>query len=229
MIWDRVLDTLLPTNCVCCGRPPSLVCASCVTRAKPALAFRGEIQIAVASPLDQNLAKLITEFKDASQVALAAALTGLVNAALNLALQTLLQGQPTSALALTWVPSSRAAFRRRGFDANRVLLKRTQRMRQKAGLAPLRIVQPLRHVAAARDQSGLGRSARFDNLRGRFSARYCSQPLLIFDDIVTTGATLSAAASALESAGCTLLGGFAIAETQLRANRPGASRITKVG
>jgi predicted amidophosphoribosyltransferase len=225
MVWNTILDTLLPTNCVCCGEPPSPVCRGCIAAPKPVVVSRGNIFAAVSASLDENLSKLITAFKDGGQLSLASKLASLSSAALELSLDFGRQENSTSGVAITWVPSSRAALRRRGFDANHILLKRTMRLRKLYGLPTLPLVLPLRHLVPARDQSGLGRSARFANTRGRFSASYRREPLLVFDDIITTGATITAAASALEAAGCQVLGGFAIAETPLLGTASGASRI----
>jgi len=107
------------------------------------------------------------------------------------------------------VPSTRAAFRRRGFDPARLVLAR-------AGGRDARVLRPAR----AHDvQKGLGRDARRANLRGvhRARGRLDGRSFLIVDDVVTTGATVSEAARAIREAGGEVIAAVAIAATPLRA------------
>lgn len=65
----------------------------------------------------------------------------------------------------------------------------------------------LRRVKPTHPQVGLGRVDRQENVRGAFavrkkySVRVCGSRILLVDDVVTTGATASAAAEALKRAG----------------------------
>lgn len=226
--WIKLLDLLLPANCSGCGKPPSPCCAQCLPVARPKLAFRTGIQVAVSVDLDETVAKLITDYKDKGQIALARGLSALVSSALDFALQNLAVTTPVEVPALTWVPSSRVARRRRGFEPNRLLLEKTMRFRRLRKLPTLAITPTLSHVSANRDQSGLNRSDRFDNTTGMFAATRESRGVLLFDDILTTGATMGSAVSALSASGTRVLGCFALAETRLRLPMPGESRIAKV-
>jgi predicted amidophosphoribosyltransferase len=54
-----------------------------------------------------------------------------------------------------------------------------------------------------RPQRGLGRDERRRNVRGAFQADEVRGSVLLVDDVYTTGATVSAAATALRRAGAT--------------------------
>jgi ComF family protein len=100
-----------------------------------------------------------------------------------------------SAEAVTWVPGRAREARRRGFDHAEVLARDLAR---RLGLRPVRL---LRRTRASCDQAGLGARERRANLAGAFASRSFSRPVVLVDDLVTTGATAAACAAALRAAG----------------------------
>ncbi|NUO77036.1 MAG: ComF family protein [Lysobacter sp.] len=105
---------------------------------------------------------------------------------------------PTSTVLIA-VPLSRARLRQRGYDQARELARPLARA---LGL-PL-LDDALRRLRDTAPQSSLDGLARRRNLRGAFAAAFPAAPparVLLIDDVMTTGATLHAAATALRRAG----------------------------
>lgn len=104
--------------------------------------------------------------------------------------------------AVTWVPATRRAEAGRGFNPAEEIARRLGEM---LGLpAPPMLAK----VRETRDQSGLSRTERRANLRGAFAALGpvtargpVAARVLLVDDVMTTGATAYACASALKRAG----------------------------
>jgi ComF family protein len=83
----------------------------------------------------------------------------------------------------------------------------------------------LQRSRATRSQTGLGRSGRVRNVRGAFRATGPTPPSVwLVDDVVTTGATLEAAARALRRRGTRRVVGLCLARTPLSAASPPSPR-----
>ncbi len=138
-------------------------------------------------------------------------------------------------VVLVPVPSARHAIRARGFDAGLALARAAARRLPEARAAPL--LTSTRRVA---DQSGLDAAGRQANLAGALRLRAhggfltavrtpvgTSAPvrarLVVVDDVVTSGASLTEAVRALRAAGLPVLGAATVAATVRRNTRPRAS------
>lgn len=102
------------------------------------------------------------------------------------------------------VPSAASAVRRRGRSALADAVR--------AAVPCRRYCQQLVAVRARRDQSGLDRAQRQENLRGSMAwAGGTNTPIILVDDVCTTGATLRESAHAIRAAGAQVEAAFVIA------------------
>ncbi len=112
------------------------------------------------------------------------------------------------------VPLHRRRMARRGFNQAALLVRHAR----PAG-APRVDLLSLRRVRATLPQTGLDARARRGNVAGAFAVvprrtgRLAGRRILLVDDIVTTGATMAAAASALRAAGARAVVGFCAARS----------------
>ncbi|QBI52752.1 ComF family protein [Streptomonospora litoralis] len=116
------------------------------------------------------------------------------------------------------VPARPAALRRRGYDPVMLMVRAAAKRCGASGppLAP--VLAHRRHVS---DQVGLGRDRRRANLTGALTARgpdvpgvpgVAGRPVVVVDDVVTTGATLAEAVRALRAADAVVVGAAVLAE-----------------
>ncbi|MGW7683558.1 ComF family protein [Kribbella sp. NPDC054772] len=116
------------------------------------------------------------------------------------------------------VPSPRATVRQRGHDPLRRITKTAVRSLRRQGI-DARVADALRVVGRPDDQAGLSAERRTANLDGAFGLRsrwaetLSDQPVLLVDDVITTGSTLSEACRALETGGIRVLGCAVLAAT----------------
>jgi predicted amidophosphoribosyltransferase len=112
------------------------------------------------------------------------------------------------------VPSARAAVRARGHDHAWRLASAAARALTAAG-PPADVARLLAPARRTHDQAGLKTAQRAANLRGALVARrVVSSPVVVVDDVVTTGATLVEAARALRAGGSQVRGAAVVAATQ---------------
>lgn len=183
---------VLPVWCAGCQQPGTGLCAACRGALAPALRRRvlaDGLEVHAALAYEAQAAAVIGSLKERGRTDLLRALAPAMRAALAAA-------APGRAVVAVPVPTSRAAFRRRGYRVPELLA-------QRAGVRTVRALEWARRVG---DQRALGRAERAENVAGamRLSARgrRASLPaVVLIDDVVTTGATLTEAARALRSVG----------------------------
>lgn len=170
-------------------------------------------RLALARPLGTALGAAVLTAAEVTGAAGAERLSGPVPAA---------GGRPAGAaelLLLVPVPSRPAARRKRGHDPLGQLCRVAARAAHAAGV-PCAVAPVLRHARRVRDSAGLTAAERAANLAGalrvppRRARELATGRVLLIDDVLTTGATLTEAARAVEAAGGRVDGAAVLAATQ---------------
>jgi predicted amidophosphoribosyltransferase len=134
--------------------------------------------------------------------------------------------QRSGPVVLVPMPSRRAAVRERGRDPTRVIAREAARLLRGNG-REVSVRPVLRMAASVADQSGLDAAGRAANLRDavllpdRWAGPLlgCGRRVVLVDDIITTGASLAAAADTLRRAGIETDGAALVAATRRRTPR----------
>lgn len=203
------LALVLPIECAGCGVPDVSLCDTCLAALSPDIVDRDVEGLRVTSglPFIGPAARVLRSLKEDGRTGLARSLAPAFRAAVHAA-------AAESGIRLVPVPTSRASYRRRGFRVVELVARR----------AGMPVERRLALVRQPRDQRGLDASQRRANVAGSMRARgAASGPVLLVDDVVTTGATLLEAARALRAEGAMILGAAAIAVTPRRIANPGDS------
>jgi predicted amidophosphoribosyltransferase len=137
------------------------------------------------------------------------ALLGPLTALLEDALQAL---RPSLPALLVPVPTAPERVQQRGIDLPRDVALRAARKLRAAG-CDVRVRAGLKLVRTPLDQAGLGAVARRDNVCGAMSWRSGEVPggVIIVDDLITTGATLTEAVRACAASGVAVTGAVCLA------------------
>ncbi|MBN2841314.1 MAG: ComF family protein [Coriobacteriia bacterium] len=218
-----LLDFVFPPRCAGCDRPGVLLCDACrvrIERIDPALACprcgapgvvglrvdlapcaecRGRTfafsEARCAALLEPPVSRAVVELKDGGERRYASLFAELLAAASPGWLE------PTDVLVPA--PASPAALRRRGFDHAADIARALGRITGNE-------VRLLLRASAGADQRELGREARFANRAAAFrmaapkglaAVRELPARVVLVDDVLTTGATLDAAARVLRQTG----------------------------
>jgi predicted amidophosphoribosyltransferase len=191
------MELLFPLRCVLCDELGTGLCRSCADQLEPC-----------SAPVPPGLDDLVAlcRYSGAGRDLVLALKRGnrrdavpQLGAALAAGLQVILGAADP---VVTWAPTTPARRRGRGFDQAELLARAVGR----AGGWSVR--PTLRRVGGP--QHGANRAQRWADLS--FSSRRPPAPLTVLvDDVITSGATMAAAARALRSAGAEHILGAAIA------------------
>ena len=203
-----MLELLLPQRCLACGQPGTQVCDPCLDalpRLRPPFCERcgaptewpvrrcaecAGRRIAFASAraavaYDSRVRSIVAGWKEHGLRRLAALAADVVAA----------QVPRPDVNVLVFVPTDRDRGLKRGHHP-------AERLARELGKRwELPVLDSLRRRGGAPRQRGLDVAARRRNVRGAFTARTTTGCVCLVDDVYTSGATASAAASAMRAAG----------------------------
>jgi ComF family protein len=208
-LLNQLLDLLFPPRCPGCRARGVLLCQDCFARcrklrleAQPTDGRRGRL-LATVSGLYQYEAPLreaIHLFKYRRRPRMCVPLATL-----------LIEALPEAARAcdvIVPVPLHTERQRDRGFNQSALLAAAIGQALGKP------VVEQLQRVRATAHQVGMGRTEREANVRGAFAWRGAPPPpcLLLVDDVLTTGSTVSECARALRAVGAREVHAVALAK-----------------
>jgi predicted amidophosphoribosyltransferase len=233
--WFALADLVLPRACGGCGVPGTGWCTGCaglLTAPPTRRVLPGGLVVWSAAPYQDPLRSAVVRWKDRGRADLTRALATGLRRAVTAALDDL--GEPAGT-ALVPMPSSARSRRARGHDPVRDLTRALAlALGRRAGrcvdaphprvpvlreLSAPRVLPVLRQARPVADQAGLTAPERRQNLAGALAVRagwrprLTGRPLLLVDDVVTTGATLLEAQRVLSQAGGRVLGAATLAST----------------
>lgn len=215
-------ELLWPTRCVGCELPGELLCPDC-RESLPWVVQRWACPVCgapfgyitctacerdwetdgcvCALSYEGPPARMVVGLKDAHELRLAPVMAAAMATALDEAALV-----PEAFDALAFVPATAEAFARRGFDHMELVSA------QLGWLWGIPVADVLVRTST-QDQRALGREERAENLEGTVGVlgEVGGLRILLADDVVTTGATLRAAARALKARGAERVVGCALA------------------
>jgi len=236
-LGDGLLDLLFPPLCVACGAPSAQylcdACAAAITRLPPPLchccgvpleplrmtaddSFRGRASCRRCRtlPADFEVCRAYGAYEGALRAAILAlkyrGKTAVVPALAGL-LARVVEEEPAlrRARTLVPVPLHPRRLRHRGFNQAELL---AAELAARTGMVLRRdLIVKARHT---RPQVGLNAEQRRENLRDAFAFRGdepLQGPVLLLDDVITTGATFHECARTLRAAGVTSVYAIALA------------------
>ena len=224
---SQAVDLVLPRECAGCGRPGFALCPACRVALSaevvhPFVAPVSGLPLQAAAHYAGVTRAALLAHKEHRQTSLAVPLGRVLAAAVSRSPAVIECG----AAWLIAVPSGRGVDRVRGARPLAEITGQALRTLRKAGY----LVGRCEPVASGRrnDQVGLSVEQRWSNLTGSMRARAfrvpAGIPILLVDDIVTSGATLTELARALQDVGRPASGAAVIAAAGHRVAGPSGSR-----
>ena len=203
---EKIIEFIAPDECIICQKEGACMCNECAIAVlkykKPACLFCNELN------LDGRVCKRCRAKNHIYKSTIAYRYGGASKELINLmkyqgrrsVARYLAKGLPQADLddktMITFVPSDGATRRKRGFDQAELIAKHYAKTQQ------IKCANLLARSSHER-QVGKSRKSRIENVKGNFVAlkTITGKRIILIDDVVTTGATVSECAKVLKEAG----------------------------
>lgn len=220
MIIDNALEIIAPFSCVRCKREGKLVCEECKRRvAEPKVStcalcnsLTKDFQLCQACRRKTKLRGVLvaSQYKGGVKTLIRMLKYERAQRASRFLADLLVQYVNSNNYDyISWVPVSSRRFRQRGYNQAKLIAKRV------AAKTDVPYIESLGRLGHAR-QVGTDRKLRILQLKGRMYVikpeRLKNKRVLIIDDVLTTGATLSECANVLSANGAKSVWGAAVAK-----------------
>ncbi|MER6916623.1 ComF family protein [Streptomyces sp. NPDC000594] len=207
--WNEISGLVVPMVCGGCGASRTVLCAVCARELHGAAPFRvrpdpepaGLPPVYASAVYADAVRAVLIAHKERGALGLARPL----GAALARAVRAAVPVAGAGPLVLVPVPSARWAVRSRGHDAGRRLARAAAGELRRAG-ERVTVLPLLRQRREVCDQAGLTAPERVANLSGALSTvpgaagALTGARVVLVDDLMTTGASLTEAARAVRAA-----------------------------
>ena len=206
------------------------ICAECKRsiQTEVSITFRGQLQIFAGSKYTSNISRIILAAKEDNQLQARVFLAECLTQSLKKAIEeiSLKRNQSIKNVVIIPIPSRKSADRKRGFAHIELLVTRLMILNQLTNQAiSFQVLDCLSHSRKISDQSSLNFNERAMNMKGAFTVdqvmyfesyptKNSNSVVFLVDDLVTTGATVQAANSALSALGGRVDGVLASCATQ---------------
>lgn len=218
-----VSSLIYPTRYSSCGKSNCSYCRK-IIRGEVSITFRGPLQIYAGSKYSPGISRIILSAKEENQTEARLFLAECLTASLKKAIEEIShkRNRKITKVFLIPIPSRKIADRKRGFAHIELLLKSFIELNQ---LIDFQVLDCLYHSKKIIEQSSLNFNERAMNMKGAFAVsivryfeiypiRNSDSVVFLVDDLVTSGATVQAANSALSTLGARLDGVLASCATQ---------------
>ncbi len=206
-----LLDLVAPRDCVACASPGRVLCGRCGAALAASAGWtdreRVAVPVSVGGPFSGVLGEVIRAYKSGAR-SLAGPLAGVLLPALRDAVERAERGRSSAQRAevsIVSIPASRRAGWVRGEDILTRVVTRSVgalrregwRVRQRPLLAPGRAVADQRGLSAQRRRVNVAGSLQLDVREVQRWVGEGRPPIVVVDDVLTTGATLREAMGVL--------------------------------
>jgi len=203
------LKTLIfPHTCIMCSAPNKLICSDChaIWNSRARKVNFDSVPTFSVVPYGQEVSRVVLMAKeDRNRVA-----RNLVAQAITNSLLSLDKCIDVKNCLLVPIPSSKQAINRRGESFLHPIMNRVVELLQSnegGKISSWHWTELLTYRRKVRDQAGLSSVERSANLKSAFRIdHYLDTPVILVDDVVTTGATLNNAINAFRERKMTVLG-----------------------